>query len=135
MPTIVKDSSKTKLQPNYDILLRDLQADLDLISSQFEIDSLRNQEMDANKIKRYYLLNKLVYLYHYNREGFIHFGYSETDKLLPGDPANMTSLVKRYFTNKTTKVLELALGHGANSGNLAKEFKYQLHREVATHIY
>lgn len=93
------------------------------IKNVLNINDLLTRNGDTNDVAKYYKLNKLAYSLFHNKKGFVHMGISDSNSFKEEDLLVQPKIIGKYIEeNKAEKVLELAMGKGANSIYLAKKY-------------
>lgn len=95
---------------------------LEKIKSVFSINNILKKDINQSYIKKYYNTNKIPYSIFHTKTGFIHMGISEDGKYKESDLLEAARTIKNYIKKSSKKVLELAMGRGANSIYLAKKY-------------
>ncbi len=101
----------------------DLKQKLENISKVFKIDDILSIKADKQYIQRYYNINKIPYSVFHTKTDFVHMGISRNGIYKEDDLFEAARIVEKYLKKLNgDKVLELAMGRGANSFYLAKKF-------------
>lgn len=99
----------------------DLELYLAQIRKIFDIPRIIDAPQNKPQVINYYLMNKLVYKFGYNWEGFLHCGISYDGTYKKDDVKEDARIVEQYIRKMDARsVLELGCGLGPNSALLAR---------------
>jgi len=95
---------------------------LEKIKLVFNIKEILKKDINSSYIKKYYNTNGIPYSIFHTKTGFIHMGVSKDGKYKEDDLLEAPKTVEKYLKESSKRVLELAIGRGANSIYLAKKY-------------
>lgn len=102
----------------------DLSSKIKKIKKVIDFDYILNEKENSEKIREYYIANKIAYKIFHNTSSYLHMGISQNDEFKMNDLEKQLRTINKLIKKTNSKnILELGYGHGANSYYLAKKNK------------